>query len=225
MNCWSAKRRKTDFVDGRLRERERSRVASHLKECQPCSLEFEHARALRLTLANLLPPQPPARLRTALRVSASQEKHAIETRQGSRLRRFCDYWLFRLDQMMRPLTLPATGGILSSLLLFALLVANIGTSAPEANYEVPVFYADHINATLVPVQLRLKSPVFLTLSLNGSGRITDYAFQDASASVVGDVSHLPYTTISVPAFPNVLALAQPINEDISIRLTPLFFRP
>jgi len=223
MNCWSAKRRKTDFVDGRLRERERSRITSHLRECQPCSLEFEHARALRLTLANLPQPQSPARLRTALRVSASQERHAIETRQGSRLRRVCDYWLFRLDQIMRPLTLPATGGILSSFLLFALLAANIGTSTREANYEVPVFYANRIDATLVPVQLQ--SSVILTLSLNGSGRITDYAFRDASASFVGDVRRLQSTTISVPAFPGVLALAQPISEDVSIKLTPLFFRP
>ena len=81
---------------------------------------------------------------------------------------------------MRPLTLPATGGILSSFILFALLAANIGTGSREANYEVPVFYADHIDANLVPVQLR--SSVVLTLSLNGSGRITDYAFRAASSA-------------------------------------------
>jgi hypothetical protein len=62
------------------------------------------------------------------------------------------------------------------------------------------------------------------LSLNGSGRITDYAFQDASTSSVGDVSHLQYNPICVPSFPSVLALAQPVNRDVSIRLTPLFFR-
>ncbi len=222
MNCWSAKRRKADFVDGRLRERERSRIASHLVGCQSCSLEVEHARALRSTLARLPQPQAPAHLRTALRVSASQEKRAIETHQGSRFQRFCEYWLFRLDELMRPLTLPATGGILSSFLLFALLAANIGTATREANYEVPVFYADHIDANLVPMQLR--SSVVLTLSLNGSGRITDYAFRDASSSFVGDVGRLQYQTISVPEFPSVLALAQPISGDISIKLTPLFFR-
>lgn len=222
MNCWSAKRRKVDFIDGRLRDRERSRIVSHLAGCQSCSLEFEHARSLCSTLANLPQPIPPAHLRTALRVRASQEKYAIEMHRGSKFRQFCDYWLFRLDEMMRPLTLPATGGILSSFLLFALLAANIGTAKREANYEVPVFYADHIDANLVPVQLR--SSVILTLSLNGSGRITDYAFRDASSSFVGDVGRLQYSTISVPAFPSVLALAQPINEDISIKLTPLFFR-
>jgi hypothetical protein len=157
-----------------------------------------------------------------LRVRASQEKRAIETHQGSRLRRLCDYWLFRLDEWMRPLTLPATGGILSTFILFAMLAANIGPTTQEANYEVPVFYADHSDPNLVPVQLR--SSVILTLSLNGSGRIRDFAFQDASSSFVGDVGHLQYTPMSVPAFPNVLALAHPISEDISIKLTPLFFR-
>ena len=222
MNCWSAKRRKVDFVDGRLRERDRSRIASHLVECQSCSLEFEHARALRSTLASLPQPQPPARLTMAIRVAASQEKHAIETHRGSRLRRFCDYWLFRLDEMMRPLTIPATGGVLSTLLLFTLLAANIATTARVANYEVPVFYEDHIDANLVPVQLR--SSVILTLSLNGSGQITDYAFRDSSASSISGGGHLQYNAISIPNFPNILALAQPINGDISIKLTPLFFR-
>ncbi len=222
MNCWSVKRRKAEFVDGRLRERERSRVASHLAECSTCSLGFEQARALRSTLANLPQSLPPAHLRTALRVRASQERQVIETHRGSRLQQLWDNWRFRLDQWMRPLTLPATGGILSSLLLFTLLASNIATSAQEANYEVPVLYGDHVDANLIPVQLR--SSVILTLSLNGNGRITDYAFQDASASFVGDVGHLQRNNISVPAFPGVLALAQPINEDISIKLTPLFFR-
>ena len=123
---------------------------------------------------------------------------------------------------MRPLTLPAAGGILSSFLLFALLAANIGTATREASYEVPVYYADHMDANLVPMQLR--ASVVLTLSLNGSGRITDYAFRDDSSSFVGNVGRLQYNPISIPAFPSVLALAHPINEDISIKLTPLFFR-
>lgn len=222
MNCWSVKRRKADFVDGRLRERERSRIASHLAECPSCSLGFEQARALRSTLASLPQPLPPAYLRTALRVRASQERHAIETHRGSRLQQLWNYWCFRLNEWMRPLTLPATGGILSSLLLFTLLASNIATTAQEANYEVPVLYADQTGPNLIPVQLR--SSVVLTLSLNGSGRITDYAFRNSSASFVGDVAHLQYHNISVPAFPSVLALAQPINGDISIELTPLFFR-
>ncbi len=103
-----------------------------------------------------------------------------------------------------------------------MLAANIGTTSREANYEVPVFYADRMDPNLVPVQLR--SSVILTLSLNGSGRITDYAVQDDSSLFVGNVGRLQYSPISVPSFPSVLALAQPINEDISIKLTPLFFR-
>jgi hypothetical protein len=185
-------------------------------------LEFEHARALRSTLASLPQPKPPAHLRTVLRVRASQQKRIIETHGGSRWLRLWESWLFRLDQIMRPLTLPAAGGILSSFLLFAMLAANIGTTRREANYEVPVYYTDHFDANLVPVQLR--SAVILTLSLNGSGRIMDYAVRGDSSSFVGNVGRLQYSPISVPTFPNVLALAQPINEDISIKLTPLFFR-
>jgi hypothetical protein len=80
-----------------------------------------------------------------------------------------------------------------------------------------------MDANLVPLELR--SAVIVTLSLDGNGRITDYAVRDGSASFVGDAMRLQQArNISIPEFPSVLALAQPISSDISIRFTPLLFR-
>ena len=123
---------------------------------------------------------------------------------------------------MRPLTIPATGGLLSSVILFAALAFTISTSTRGVTYEVPVLYADRNEANLVPVQLR--SSVVLTLSLDGNGRITDYAFRDASASYVGDPMRLQANNILLPDFPSVLVLEHPISRDISIEFTPLIFR-
>ncbi len=58
---------------------------------------------------------------------------------------------------MRPLTIPATGGLLSSLILFGALAFTIGRSSRMVNYEVPVMYADRMDANLVPLQLRRPS--------------------------------------------------------------------
>jgi hypothetical protein len=131
-------------------------------------------------------------------------------------------WRFRLDEIMRPLTIPATGGLLSSVLLFGLLAFTIGTTTRAVSYEVPVMYVDHTDANLVPVELR--SSVILTLSLDGNGRITDYAVHDGNASFVGDAARLQYNNISLPAFPSVLAVAQPVNGDVSILFKPIVFR-
>ncbi len=123
---------------------------------------------------------------------------------------------------MRPLTIPATGGLLSSVILFGALAFTIESNTHNVSYEVPVMYADHAAANLVPMELR--SSVILTISLDGKGRITDYAVRDASASFVGDASRLQDNNISLPSFPSVLALAQPITGDVSILFRPLVFR-
>jgi hypothetical protein len=124
---------------------------------------------------------------------------------------------------MRPLTIPATGGLLSSLMLFGALAFTISTSTRGVTYEVPVLYADRVDPNLVPLQLR--SAVVLNLSVDGTGRITDYAFRDESESFVGDAARLQYRNIALPEFPSVLALAQPTNRDISISFIPMVFRP
>lgn len=222
MICWSAKRRSSDYVDGRLRASERSRVEAHLRECASCALRFEQIRQVRSASGRLPRVWAPARLRTALRVSASRERQAIVNHQGSPLKRLWDHWKFRLDEVMRPLTIPATGGLASSFILFSLFAFTIGSRAQMVNYEVPVLYADHTIANLVPLELR--SSVTLTLSLDSNGHITDYAVQDGKDSFVGDATRLQDNNISMPSFPSVLALAQPVNSDISILFKPIVFR-
>jgi hypothetical protein len=220
MTCWSVKRRSTDYVDGRLRGSERSRVAAHLAECDTCSQHTEDLASVRSTLRDLRVPVAPPPLRTALLIMASRERKLV---RDSPLARLWNRWKFRLNEMMRPLTIPATGGVLSSLVLFAALAITISTTTRAVTYEVPVIYADKVDPNLVPVELR--SSVVLTLSLDDKGRITDYAVRDGSASFVGDPSRLQYNNIALPEFRTVLAMTQPVSRDISISFTPLVFRP
>lgn len=128
-----------------------------------------------------------------------------------------------MNQLMRPMTIPATGGILSSLVLFATLGLTISTTTRQVAYEVPVLYEDHMDANLVPMELR--SSVMLTLSLDGKGRITDYAVRDGSGSYVGNASRLQYNNISLPTFPSVLGLSRPTSREIQVLFIPMVFRP
>lgn len=220
MMCWSTKRRSTDYVDGRLRGSERSRVAAHLAECDSCSQQVGDLASVRSALRDLREPVAPAPLRTELLVMASRERKLF---RSSPIERLWKHWKSRLHEMMRPLTIPATGGVLSSLVLFAALAVTISTTTRAVAYEVPVLYADKMDANLVPVELR--SSVVLTLTLDGKGRITDYAVRDGSDSFVGDPSRLQYNNIALPEFRTVLAMTQPVSRDISISFTPLVFRP
>jgi putative zinc finger protein len=223
MTCWNVNRRSTDFVDGRLRKREQSRIEAHLRECDSCALDVYQLRSMRSSLVGLPSPQAPVSLKSKLLVLASRERQILVETDGSRWRRVWNSWKFRINQLMRPITIPATGGVLSSVLLFSALALTISTTTRQVTYEVPVVYADRMDANLVPIELR-ESPVVLTLSLDGRGRITDYEVRNGSAGFVGNAARLQYNNISMPEFPSVLALPQPTIGDIRISFTPLLFR-
>lgn len=223
MTCGSVRRQSTPYVDGMLRGDERSRIAAHVRECGSCASYLDDLGSIRSELRGLPPPVPPARLTTTLRIVASQERQVIEQRQGSRLRRMWNRWMFRLDDIMRPLTIPATGGLLSSLILFGTLAFTIGASTRNVNYEVPVLYAERTDPNLVPLRIG-SGEVVLTISLDSNGRIRDYAVLDGSDSFTGDAARLQSTNIALPQFPSVLAVAHPVSGDIRISFTPLELR-
>jgi hypothetical protein len=223
VTCRSVIRRINDYIDGRLRGSELTRFEAHLSECGECELRIDEVRSVRSSLRSLPASEMPDDLRVRLRVRASQERMVLIETNGSRWLRFWNVWKFRLNEMMRPLTIPATGGFLSAVALFGMFAFTIGTSARAVAYDIPVIYDDHIDATLVPIELR--SLVVVTLSTDGHGRITDYTFREGSHSVIGDTARLQSNNISLPDLPGVMRFAQPVSSDISISFKPIVFRP
>jgi hypothetical protein len=191
-------------------------------ECRECAQQVQEIHDIRATLHQLRPVKAPSELRLRLQVEASRERKALMETNGSRFLRLWNSWAFRLDELMRPITIPATGGLFSSIVLFGALAFTIGTTTRGVTYEVPVMYAERGDANLVPVELQ--SSVVLTLSVNGNGRIIDYAVLDNAGSFSGDASKLQYNNISVPEIPNALRLAMPTSSDIRISFTPIIFR-
>lgn len=224
MTCYSAKRQSTAFLDKRLRAREHARVAAHLYDCASCASYFEQVNSLRSGLHALPRVATPPGLKTALRVMASRERQVIEETHGERWKLTWNRWKFRLRVMLEPITIPAAGGILSSLILFGTLAFAIDTASQAAvSYEVPIT-DDDATANLVPVELNSKE-VILTMSLDSDGHIQDYAVQDGAQSFTGDTARLQYNNIALPNFSGILAPTHLTTSDIRIRFTPIAYRP
>ncbi len=225
MTCYRVKRQSISYVDGTLRKSDHARIASHLRQCESCAARHEQVTALRSTLKSLPEPKAPSRLDDALRIMASRERKAMQINRGSRFQALWARWKFEFDMMMRPVTIPATGGILSSVVLFGVLSLAISTTSRVVAYEVPVSYLEQINANLVPVELRSRE-VVLTMNVDSHGHVHDYEVGDGLASFTGDAANLQFNNnISLPKFPSVLALAQPVTGDVRISFTPLGLRP
>ncbi|HEX4810955.1 MAG TPA: zf-HC2 domain-containing protein [Bryobacteraceae bacterium] len=221
MTCFGAKRHSTAYLDGRLDAIKRSRVKAHVLSCESCSSYFEQIGAVKGVLNSVPGPVVPLRLKTALSVIASRERQLIEQTRGSRMLALWNRWRFKMDLMMRPLTIPATGGLLSSFVLFATLAFTIGTTTRAVSYEVPVVYDNETETNQLPFELRT-AKVILTMTFDTNGHLHDYAYADGTATV--DPGHLQFSNIMMPQFPSVLALARPTSGDIRISFTPLAFR-
>jgi putative zinc finger protein len=222
MNCLGVKSNSTAYLDGKLRPSEVVRLRAHVAECRPCASMLEELYSIRSGMLLLEKPKLPALLSTRLRVLASRERSALIQSGVSRWTRLRLRWQARVDELMRPLTIPATGGLLSSLALFATLGFSIRQGTPGVTYEVPVAFEDTITANLVPMDMR--SSVVLTMSLDDKGRIQDYAVSGGTHSYSADGSRLSASNIVFPQFPTVLAVARPITGDVRISLTPVLFR-
>ena len=150
-------------------------LKSHLNACRECSLESERYAQVREKLRSLPRLTPPADLTTRLRVVASKVR--MESFGGaSPWHRWLDRMELSLHNLMRPLALPAVGGLCSAVFLFSTLVVPTFESAfalsgpgdiptmlstePLLKYAGPINFAD--------------GDAVVDLQLNGEGRVMDF---------------------------------------------------
>lgn len=178
MDCSQVKSVLSSLADGHVIEAERRAAMAHLDACQECALHFEQLNEVRAVVRALPARRVPPILALSLRVIASRE--AARRRRFHGLLATCRAWseglLIRANALMRPLALPAAGGIASAVLLFSMVMPNLqGLVRAHAN-DVP---------TILFTGATVKSSLELTLSedevtldvfVDERGRVIDYVF-------------------------------------------------
>lgn len=125
MNCREAERRLPGYLDGAMRSSEHAAVREHMDGCAECREQLERFRRLMICLGRINPVQPPADLATRIRVQAARipPRWSVAHRAWGRMRMF-------FEDILEPLAVPATGGILTALAVFVLLVQNVLVGVP-----------------------------------------------------------------------------------------------
>jgi hypothetical protein len=139
MNCESVQSLYTRLLNDGLSEQARRSVSSHISQCEECERFCEDLRFSRSTLQRLPVLAVPKNLTSKLRVIASYDR---ERRQGAgEFSSPGQRWLTRarltLKDLMRPLALPAAGGLLSSVLFFSILVNTFAVQMPGID-DIPI---------------------------------------------------------------------------------------
>jgi len=180
MECSTVRQRVSAYVDDAVSAEEGRLLERHLNACRECAVETERYFGLREKLRSLPRPLPPPDLTTRLRVIASKVR--VESAGGaSRWNRWRDRVELSLHHLMRPLALPAVGGLCSAVFLFSTLVPMF-----KSAFALGTLDADVPTTLTTQPMLKDTAPVafgdgeaVVDLQLDDQGRIINYSIVSA----------------------------------------------
>ncbi len=113
-NCSEIRSYFSDYLDGTCSREVFRSVRFHLNYCASCRSELERCEVLRADLRTLPPHRVSPDLALRLRVELSRHLH----------RNALGRLLVALDNFLKPLVLPASGGVLAAVLCFGLILGS-----------------------------------------------------------------------------------------------------
>jgi hypothetical protein len=210
MTCSNVRTSLSAMNDSRLREPERAAVMQHVTDCTDCRRYEREMRFVSLTLRETAPKRPPVDLTYRLRVLASHER--VRMMAGT------NWWStvrFRLNQILRPLAVPAAGGLFSSLLAFAILVPNFTVHA-NTTKDVPVGLYTQVSI-LTPSPFAFNGQdIMIELTIDENGSVSDYSIPGGKLSKdeMRDVGNFLLFT----SFKAATAFGQPIASKMLLNI-------
>jgi hypothetical protein len=124
MTCEKIQTKLAGYLDDALaaspRPEDRVALRKHLDDCSDCREELQRYRKLSVLLSRAPRALPPADLAVRIKVAAAQAKETQDWE--GRWQYFKNHAQVLLDNVFRPLTVPATGGFFSAILIFVFVL-------------------------------------------------------------------------------------------------------
>ena len=190
MKCTTVRSKLAGYLDDAMtggdRVADRAGIRGHLESCDACRAELEKYRKLSSVFSAMPKSAPPANLAVRIKVAAAQAQYSQDW--PSRLRRMKDHAEILLDNVFRPLTVPATGGFFSAILVFVLVFQMIapGITVRAVENDVPINLmrqAELVTLSDYPqswapeqhdLELSLPHGLLVDVTVDARGQMTDY---------------------------------------------------
>jgi hypothetical protein len=183
-----------DALTGTTSVAERVQIGEHLNGCTTCRAELESFRKLSVLLSRMPKKIPPADLAVRIKVAAAQSQHSHDW--SSRLRKVRDRAEILLDNVFRPLTVPATGGVFSAVVVFVLVLQLMvpGITVRAVSNDVPLNIlrpAELLSLSDYPqpwgseqheLELSLPQGLQVYVTVDARGQMVDYEILSGPAS-------------------------------------------
>ncbi len=188
MDCLWTQRNLTAYIDGELGAAARWIARRHLLSCSACYERYEDRESLDCLMRSVSVKQAPANLRTRIHLALSQESgHAVWAR-----------WRLHLGNLLRPIAVPAVGGVMAAVFLFFAFISNLGITPRMFAEDVPLRYL--AKAWISQPQMAVPTPFTVT------EEIVVLAFIDVEGSVY-DFRVIPDQPVANPKLASELANA------------------
>src|SRR5271154_3364599 len=175
-----------DAVTGNAPAGERAQIGEHLNGCTACRAELETFRKLSVLLSRVPKNAPPADLAVRIKVAAAQAQTSRDW--PSFVRKVRDRGEILLDNVFRPLTVPATGGVFSAVVIFVFVLQLMapGTTVRAVSNDVPLNIlrpAELLTLSDYPqawapeqheVELSLPHGLLVDVTVDAHGQMADY---------------------------------------------------
>ena len=191
-----------EFVSARLEADEREAIAFHLNDCAKCAARRAEIRSVRTALKSLPEKFASPLLQTKLRVVASRERARRLRRMdwATRRKNFREEFRLVFDNLVRPMAMPAMGGVLASCLCFGMLVDKLHMHATSGT-DVPVsLFSEATLENGSPFTVAGKDVVVM-LNVDENGKVTDFTVPqgDATPDQMNQIGNLVLYSTFVPA--------------------------
>jgi hypothetical protein len=187
MNCAQAKHHLAGYLDGAISASAHERVRTHLADCRDCFGELENYRRLAVCLASVSPAPVPSDLALRIRLEASRVQSRVSVFQ-----RLWSRAVLTFENILRPIAVPATGGVLTALVAFVLIVQNILVGVPMGGIVPNDLALNIVRPARLESLAAFQVPGIDSSSLNDSGVLTVEATLNAQGQVVS------YTILAGP---------------------------
>jgi hypothetical protein len=131
MKCSQARSLFSPYLDGAVTGRQMHAVSEHLQACGPCAGEYESLRQTQQLLAKMGRRKAPVDLSLRLRLAIS---HKVAQ---SRRPRF-EGLLVRLENLANAFMVPATAGLVATVVIFGALMGMLALPLQADNSDVPL---------------------------------------------------------------------------------------
>ncbi len=224
VTCSSVRSSLWDFTAGTLDPDNSRMVASHLDDCRECRLHRAEVGSLSTGLKHLPKMTPAPLLRTRLSVIASRERsrQALRRTLEARFAEFRSRLKLLFDNVLRPIALPAVGGMLASTLCFGVIVDTLHMP-PDWSNDIPVgLYTQVTIDDVTPFSDCAGKDVLVQLTIDRNGNVV--GFEVPQGTMSNDELKEIGNFVLYSSFTPATAFGEPVSGKILVHIQHLNVR-